>query len=302
MKNRLVREALQRQEQADLELKPEISGNECPKQKHKAKSMHAPWFTILTNRAVWAFIITKFCVKLAGDTVQTELPSYLKRVMHFSAHDNGFINTWNYVIFCVSCLIVASITKVAKKYSFGLSKTDLRKVFQCTASFSVAIILYAVSVNVCRNGTTVVLIMMFFFMTTLSTGGEAQIPFDISERYSGTIHAIGSSLAISGFLEPVIVGIWLDKKSANKDRWAAVWMAASAIACFGGLVFLIFGDATVQPFDNINQKENEVEEIVTIKLSDSKMAAESKKEDDKAPEVTGNHTPNAPCHRESAEI
>lgn len=269
-KNTLVREAVDKQRQeskksVEIELtdsKAQIAESSKLDLKSKTetdpKTARAPWLEILTNRAVWAFIVTKFCVKFAGDTVQTELPTYLKRVLHVAPKYNGYINSANYVIFCISCLLVAALAKIAnKKHPFGLSKTGVRKLFQCTASFSVAVILFAVAMNVCNNTTTVVLLMIFFFMTTLGTGGEAQIPLDISERYSGTIHAIGSSLAISNAIEPIVVGFWLKQSGgvSNKDSWAVVWLTASTIAGLGGLVFLLFGDATIQPFDNIGKSE-----------------------------------------------
>lgn len=321
-KNRLVRESLSKQHQeskksieielADDKSKLAIKNCKSPEEEDSSnersadRAINAPWLAILTNRAVWAFIVTKFCVKFAGDTVQTELPTYLKRVLHIAPRYNGYINSANYVIFCISCLLVAAVAKMAnKKHPFGLSKTGVRKLFQCTASFSVAILLFAVAMNVCNNVTTVVLLMIFFFMTTLGTGGEAQIPLDISERYSGTIHAIGSSLAISNAIEPIVVGFWLNKSGgvANKDSWANVWLAASTIAALGGMVFLIFGDATIQPFDNIGQSSdsNEPKPELTIKVEEKEkqnVGVDNKafESEDIAPESS-----QAP-HRESVQI
>lgn len=273
-KNRLVREALNKATERQIKSKTYKMDNmtqngkstsnttngssslEHSPDKQQAASCKpttgAPWLAILTNAPVWAFIVTKFCVKLAGDTVQIELPTYLKRVMHLTPRHNGIVNASNYVIFCASCIMVGALAKTAnKRHPFGWTKTTVRKVFQTTASFGSGLSLLGISFCVCKETSTLVLLMLMFFFTTFGTGGEAQIPLDISERYSGTIHALGSSLAISGAIEPILVGFLLKEYPADRDRWAAVWMGASSIAFAGGLIFMFFGDATIQAFDSI---------------------------------------------------
>lgn len=232
--------------------------------RHQKKSNKAPWVAIFTSVPVWAFITTKFCVKLAGDAVQIELPSYLSKVMHFTASSNGFINASNYVIFCVSAFGVGALGKVVmKKQPFGLSKTKLRKCFQCFASFGVSLTLIGIALSVCNSTLTQLFLMLYFFFTTFGVAGEAQIPIDITDRYSGTIHAIGSSLAISGIIEPTIVGFFLRGHAADQNSWQIVWLVASAIAFFGGLVFLLFADATIQPFDSIHFSDSTDKEEIT---------------------------------------
>lgn len=269
----------------------------------------APWLAILTNVPVWAFVVTKFCVKLAGDTVQTELPTYLNNVMHFTPRDNGFVNASNYVIFCFSCLLVGGLAKMAnKRRPFGWSKTAVRKLFQSTASFGVAIILLGLSFSVCKNTLTQIFLILMFFFTTFGTGGEAQIPLDISERYAGTIHAIGSSLAISGAIEPIMVGFLLRNKKADQNRWALVWMGASVIAAFGGVVFLVFGDASIQSFDSIQTKQQDTDEKheerrSSFSGSDNKAFENDSDKPNEQVQVTDNDgETNEMSLRESAQI
>lgn len=261
-KNTLVRESLAAREsktkyenQSELEIVGASKQSKVDSEHKKNTKKGAPWVAILTNVPVWTFIITKFCVKLAGDTVQIELPVYWKNVMHFSAKDNGIFNAWNYVIFCGSCLFAGSLAKyVVKKRPFGLGKTAIRKCFQCFASFSVAISLIGIAFSVCNYTFTQFWLFVLFFTTSFGIGGEAQAPLDITERYPGTIHAIGSSLAISGAIEPTLVGFLIRGHAADRDVWKRVWLGASAISFIGGLVFLIFADATIQPFDSIRSE------------------------------------------------
>lgn len=317
-KNKLVREAIARQQQLaskleETEMQPvavvangsgqsttKPANNEQQQQQHSkpAGRPAAPWGAILTNAPVWAFIVTKFCVKLMGDTVQTELPVYLKRVMHMESRYNGYINSANYVIFCVSCVAVGTLAKWANKQRpFGWSKTTVRKIFQSTASFGVSLVLLGVSFSVCDEYTTLGLFMTMFFLTTFSTGGEAQIPLDLSERYAGTIHALGGTLAISGAIEPIMVGQFLLGHGADRARWANIWLGASGISFLGGLIFLTLGDAKIQPFDEAGDEHAKSEATKTIENGEKAERIEKK--------VANGHTdesvvvPTAP--EESAE-
>lgn len=267
-KNRLVKEGLTSAKASNEGLELEyVSSNNNNKNDHNEqpksttkKAPSAPWLAMLRNGSVWSFIITKFCVKLAGDTVQIELPTYLNKVMHFSARDNGDINALSYVMFCVGCFIVGNLSKyVMKRRPFGLSKTVIRKCFQSLASLGVSLVLLGIASSVCDDTFTRFFLILHFFFTTFGIGGEAQIPLDITERYSGTIHAIGSSLAISGAVEPTLVGFFIKGHAADKDRWRCVWIGASVISFIGGIVFLLFADATIQPFDSIEEERKDKE-------------------------------------------
>lgn len=301
-KNTLVRESLARSKEAKVEQPIELkvigvdndksktgekqqvaTADSVPKSNKKSPS-NVPWLAIITSRPVWAFVITKFCVKMAGDTVQTELPNYWKRVMHFSGKNNGLSNSWNYIIFCVSCLAVGALAKtINKKRPFGMSKTAVRKSFQCIASFGVALCLLGIALSVCQETWTKVFLTLLFILTTFSTGGEAQAPMDISERYSGTIHAIGSSLAISGAVAPTLVGLYLKGRAADRDRWADVWLGSSLISALGGLVFLLFADATIQPFDSIGIEKN----VVKIENASEKPNSKANGKDNLAFDANG---------------
>lgn len=309
-KNRLVRESSTKTNSGGqtkakpTEMKPVESDAEqddqskISAQKEAKKQAGAPWLAILTSMPVWAFIVTKFCVKLAGDTVQIELPTYLKRVMHFSAKNNGLLNAWNYVIFCAGCFVVGALSKVLiKRRPFGLSKTAIRKMFQCTASFGVSLCLLGLAFSVCDDLTTNILLMLIFAVTTFGTGGEAQIPLDITERYPGTIHALASSIALSGAIEPTLVGFFLKGHAADRDSWKGVWLGASAIAFTGGLFFLIFADATIQPFDSINTDVSESSDA----SGETKSENNKPKGNDNKAFVTDEQTNEAPVDTQPKE-
>ncbi|KAG9510667.1 Sialin [Fragariocoptes setiger] len=248
-KNKAIREELAyRCTQFTLETKQQ--SQEVQKMKRHRKS--APWLAILTSLPVWAFIITKFCVKLAGDTIAIELPTYLNDVMHFPAGKNGQLNTFSNVIFSVASLVLGIVVKVVtKRRPFNLSKTAIRKIFQGIASFGVALGLLVMSLSVCNRLVTELALYYIMIVTTFGTGGEVQLALDMTTLYTATLHSMASSLAVSGFIAPTFIGIFMKGHSSDRNNWSNVWMAASVVSAIGGLAFALFADAEIQPFDSI---------------------------------------------------
>lgn len=289
-KNRLVKESIEECEKGKIEMKEmaEITSGQQQVVKDDKQTQQIPWFRLwfamLSNIHVWAFIMTKFCVKMSADIVQIELPTYLNRVMHFSARDNGFLNFWNYSMFCFSCLLVGVSAKVAvKKRPYGLSKTTIRKMFQCTASYGVALILFGVGSSVCERNATRWMLLTMFFVTTLGIGGEGQMAVDLTERYSGTLHAMASALAMSGAIAPTLVGSIIRGHEADKDWWLIIWYIASAISFVGGTIFLIFGKAELQSFESLEKMTSTT--VNTVEGGDhNKLDNEKETTKDEAPE------------------
>lgn len=276
-KNRLVRDSIQDKKIHDDENKTNLelsdigsggttnddnnNGESSQVKKHvEQRARAAPWRSILTNIHVWAFVTTKFCVKFAGDMAEKELPNYLSRVMHVSKVINGTINATNYIIFAIGCFFSGIIARWAiKRRPFNISKTVCRKIFQAIGSFGVSISLYGVALNVCNRKATAFFFGSMFLLTTLGAGGESQMPLDLSERYSGTLHALASSICAStGWAAPIFVGQLNSDGKNDTVRWAWIWTLAASISALGGVVFVFFSDAKPQPFDQF-QVELEVD-------------------------------------------
>lgn len=199
----LLREITDKKQQDDRVNKSSTNHSEDGSTKNmtnnKKKKAPAPWLAILSSVPVWAFVITKFCVKLSGDAISIELPIYLQKVMHYPNGTNGLVNAINYAVFCVGSAMIGSLSKyLIKNRPFGMSKTAIRKTFQSIASFTVGAALFMMALSVCNRWATELMLILVMFFTTFGAGGEIQSPLDLSNRYSGTIHAIASTAAITG--------------------------------------------------------------------------------------------------------
>lgn len=202
-KNPILLQEITETKKQQQDVKANKSSNHCDNRsistKNKKKKAPAPWLAILSSVPVWAFVITKFCVKLSGDAISIELPIYLQKVMHYPNGTNGLVNAINYAVFCVGSASIGSLSKyLIKNRPFGMSKTAIRKTFQSIASFTVGLALFLMALSVCNRWATELMLLVIMFFTTFGAGGEIQSPLDLSNRYSGTIHAIASTAAITG--------------------------------------------------------------------------------------------------------
>lgn len=283
-KNRLVRESLLLRENTESENDIEMKGKgELPRDKPTPPKKPAPLTAILLNRPVWIFIITKYFIKVIGDLVEKDLPKYLNYAMHQPKNLNGIINASNSIIFSAGCLCAGFTSNfLISRRPFNMNKSQIRKLMQSTASFGCALCLIGAGLSVCYLVPTAVSFGILFALSTFGAGGEAQMPVDLSERYSGTIHAIASSISsTSGILTPMAVGVITKGRTANRYTWRAIWFGASFISFCGGLAFLLFAEAKIQPFDSIRHEDDE-KEVKTEKPSDKRdveSAVKNSKED-----------------------
>ena len=97
------------------------------------KPSSIPWVAILTSPAVWAITATHVTQNFGYYVLLTELPSYMKNILHFDMKSNALLSGLPYLVRWLLS-IVASITVdhiIAKNY---LSTTTARKIANTIAT------------------------------------------------------------------------------------------------------------------------------------------------------------------------
>lgn len=217
----------------------------------------APWRNILTTPQVWVFIITKISVRWCADVITIELPTYLSNVLHLSIKLNGLLNSISAALFAIFSFISGCVAnKLLKTRPGNLSKTNIRKIIQGFASFGGALGLFLMTTNDCNLVVTISMLMFLSCCLVFGTGGELQIPFDMTSEYPGTLHGLACTLSVSGWLAPPLVGLVLGDQPNSRARWSIVWYSTALISLIGGLVFVLFADA--RPIDfTVNTGNNQ---------------------------------------------
>jgi len=236
----------------------------------------APWSNILTTRPVWAFIVCKISIRWCADVLSIELPTYLANVLHLSIKLNGILNSVSSALFAIFSFVTGWLVNemlksrhleqedeitggngLQRSGGFRISKTNLRKFMQSLASFGSAICVFLMTHYDCNILFSMSMLLMLSCCLVMGTGGELQIPYDMTSRYPGTLHGIACTLSVSGWLAPPLIGLILGDQPSSRYRWSIVWYLTAVINLVGGLVFVLFADASPRDFDRANYNKSQ---------------------------------------------
>lgn len=233
-----------------------------------SEQKQAPWVNILTTRSVWAFIICKISIRWCADVFGNELPTYLANVLHLSIKFNGILNGTSSALFSIfsfttGWLVNELLTNNSnnqnsntwRKHLRVTNKTALRKAFQSVASFGSALAVFLMTYYDCSLVFSMSMLLVVSCCLVMGTGGELQIPYDMTSKYPGTLHGMACTLSVSGWLAPPLIGMILGDQPSSRYRWSIVWYLTAAINLIGGLVFVLFADASPRDFDSPKRKK-----------------------------------------------
>lgn len=208
------------------------------------------WHKILTSRQVIAMVISYFASNWAFSITLLLIPSYLSYVLGMSPLKNGLLNSMIYIIFCISSPIVGAVsTLMIRKSTFGLSSRQVRKLFQMTALFGQTFCFMALTF-VGGSHDDLVLIILFAqtILYSFTSGGEVQLPSEISVEFTGTIYALGNCVGSStGFIVPRAYSLIVSQPH-ERSQWNVYFYLTALITLLGGLVFMIFGSNDREDF------------------------------------------------------
>ncbi|XP_023217902.1 sialin-like [Centruroides sculpturatus] len=207
------------------------------------KSRPIPWKNIFKSKAVWAVTIAKFSGTWGFTSLLTKLPAYLADVLHFPMQKNGFTNSLVYVAE-ILCMLVSGYTADALRKRNNLSTTCIRKMFESVALLGPAFCLIAVPIMGCDSSSVVVLLVLSMGLYGMVGGGDIPVFVDIAPEFAGTIFGLANGLAgATGFLTPLVAGIFLDSDHGGIQQWSKVFYSSAAIYVIGAAIFVIIGSA-----------------------------------------------------------
>lgn len=131
-----------------------------------------------------------------------------------------------------------------KKRAFNLPKTVWRKIFEAFSSYAVGVALILLTFNNCSIVYVGVVLQFISLLSMFNVGGDAVLPYDLSDEYPATIAAIGNSIAnLSGITTTVIAGQILGNQGGSYDRWNLLIRLIGIVNILGGLAFTILVSA-----------------------------------------------------------
>uniref|UniRef100_A0A6P4E6G6 Inorganic phosphate cotransporter isoform X2 n=1 Tax=Drosophila rhopaloa TaxID=1041015 RepID=A0A6P4E6G6_DRORH len=223
------------------------------------KKMEIPWRGIFTSVPVYALLCARCADSWGLTTMQTQLPSYLSGVLGLDMRSNAVYSALPFLLMWVMCYVYLVIADVLlhKKW---MSLTALRKTYTSIALWAPASIMLAlVFVGEGQQTLVLVLVTLSVGVSSAATIGSELNTIDLSPNHAGILAGLMSSLTnLMALLTPLVVGV-LVTDSRERNQWQVVFGLAAGVLFAGNVIFLIWGTAVTQPWNESKESQRELE-------------------------------------------
>lgn len=211
----------------------------------------APWKSIFTSVPMWALIIVHCGQNWGYWTLITELPTYMDRVLKYNLEQNGLLAALPYLAMWLLSFPMCWLSDYA--LDKGVTRGVARKVCNSIAHWGPAIALICLAAMKVHDATTAVAILVVAVGLNAGSLCGFQINhIDLSPNFAGTMMSITNCIAsVVAIIAPLVCSaIVTTEKEEDPTYWNIVFYVSSAIYFLGNLIFVIFGQAEVQPWNN----------------------------------------------------
>ncbi|KAJ0180066.1 hypothetical protein K1T71_004657 [Dendrolimus kikuchii] len=210
-----------------------------------------PWAAMLTSGPVWAIVMAHFSENWGFYTLLTFLPTFMKDVFHFETSQTGWLSAVPYLAMAIVLQVAGHMADWLLKRGV-MSRTNIRKLFNCGAFLSQTIFMvaaaYATSVVGCVVFLTIA-VGLGVLISTMRTWCHLQMP---AIFILGTSKIVATFPLICMFVLSLIV---LFYRKCTAEQWRIVFFMSSAIYLIGAVVYFIFCSAEIQPWVIDNESD-----------------------------------------------
>lgn len=212
------------------------------------KPTSIPILKILTSVPVMAIAATHITQNFGFYVLLTELPTYMKNVLHFDMKSNALTSGIPYLCMWIVAMSGSTIVDLVIARNI-VSTTVARKIANTIATCVPAISLIGAAYSGCNPVLTVVLLVMAVGSNGTIYAGEQSCMVDVANNFAGTLMGIINALGnVMGFVAPQVTG-WIINGHNDIDHWRMVFLIAAGAYVVGNTVFVIFGQAKEQKWN-----------------------------------------------------
>ncbi|BFG03523.1 putative inorganic phosphate cotransporter [Drosophila madeirensis] len=211
-----------------------------------SQSMPVPWIAIFKSPAFYGLLAGHCGFAWGFYTLLTQMPTYMNKVLHLDVKSNAFLSSLPYLAMGVLCLVVSPISDVLTNRGF-ISITTARKLFNSIGQWGPMACLIGLGYMTADQKTWAILLL------TLAVGTNAGCScgylinhIDLSPNFAGPMMGVTNGIAgVTSIVAPLVVGAILTEEE-DPNQWRLVFFITGAIYLVCNTLFVIFGKATVQ--------------------------------------------------------
>ncbi|XP_047020099.1 vesicular glutamate transporter 1 isoform X2 [Helicoverpa zea] len=204
-----------------------------------------PWKAMLTSGPVWAIVMAHFSENWGFYTLLTFLPTFMQDVFKFETSQTGFLSAVPYLAMAIVLQVAGHAADWLLRRGI-MSRTNIRKLFNCGAFLSQTVFMVAAAYSTTVTGCIV------FLTIAVGLGGFAWSGFsvnhlDIAPPHASVLMGLSNTIAtLPGIISPPLAGSIVTDKTA--DQWRIVFFISSAIYLLGAAVYGVLCSAELQPW------------------------------------------------------
>lgn len=230
-----------------------------------------PWSKILLSMPFWAIMLAHMGQNYGYETLMTELPTFMRQVLHFSIKDNGFVSALPYLCMWLFSMFISVVADWMLS-SGRFNHTQVRKIINSIGEYGPAIGLFIAANTGCNPATTVAVLAIGVGLNGGIYSGFKVNHLDISPRFAGILMAFTNCLAnLTGLLAPIIAG-YIIEGNPSQAQWRKVFYIAGGVYIFAATFYNIFGAGRRQEWDNPAE-----DAALAQKAAEKKQAKEDKR-------------------------
>ncbi|XP_031343252.1 sialin-like [Photinus pyralis] len=204
-----------------------------------------PWKEIFTSLPVWAIIFTNFSENWGNYTLLTQLPTFMRDVLHFNLASTGIMSAIPYLVLAISTQCAGQIADwFLVKRIFNI--TQVRKICNSVAFLGQAVFML-LAVYVSSPYASVICLACAYALAGFIWAGFGVNHLDIAPQHASVLMGIGNTFGtVPGIVSPILTGHIVTTQSVKE--WQIVFITSTCIYILGFIVYVIFASGELQPW------------------------------------------------------
>ncbi|XP_073845424.1 putative inorganic phosphate cotransporter [Musca autumnalis] len=209
-----------------------------------------PWKAMLHSSPFWALLIVRSAENWGFSAIQAELPAYMNGVFRMDMKSNTLYSALPYIVLWILSYCYLILADILLKYKL-LSLSALRKTFNTVAFWIPTVGLIGVGfLEADQQSWAIILMIASVAINSGCTIGSGLNSIDLSPNHAGVLTSVTNAVAsIMPILTPLVAGAIVNDES-DRVQWQIVFAITAAVFFVGNLVYIIWGTAELQVWDN----------------------------------------------------
>uniref|UniRef100_A0A336LRM6 CSON010445 protein n=1 Tax=Culicoides sonorensis TaxID=179676 RepID=A0A336LRM6_CULSO len=217
-----------------------------------------PFFKILTSIPFWALLLLHYGNLWGLYFLLTASPKYMSEVLKFKLSNAGFLSALPHLARVIFGLGFGEAGDYLRRNNI-VSVTTIRKSFTLFSHIIPACFL--IGMGFVENPyISVALMTLSLGFNGASTMTSLQNSQDLAPNFAGTLYGIiNFTGTTTGFITPLLVAHFT-KDNNTMNEWRKIFFVGSGIYISTAIIFIIFGTATIQSWNDIEPKKKKSED------------------------------------------